>query len=108
DWHGGDIAGIIEMLEEGYFQKLGVNCIYLSPVVKNPEGKFGFYNKGGVQSRFSAYHGYWPLSFTSIDQRFGTSEELKRLVNLAHRKKKNVLLDIVANHVHEQHPVYLT
>ena len=107
DWHGGDIAGIIEMLEDGYFERLGVNCIYLSPIVKNPEGKFGFYDKGGVQSKFSAYHGYWPLSFTSIDKRFGTSEELKRLVNKAHRKDKNVLLDIVANHVHEQHPVYV-
>lgn len=107
DFHGGDLKGITEMINNGYFDKLGVNCIWLSPIVTNPKGKFGLYNKGGIQSKFSAYHGYWPISFTSVDDRFGTSDDLKNLVNSAHKKNNNILLDIVAHHVHEQHPVYV-
>lgn len=107
DFHGGDLNGVSEMINNGYFEKLGVNCVWLSPIVANPKGKFGLYNKGGIKSKFSAYHGYWPISFTSVDDRFGTSDDLKDLVNTAHKKNNNILLDIVAHHVHEQHPVYV-
>ena len=57
-------------------------------------------------SKFSGYHGYWPISFTRIDPRFGTSDQLHELVKVAHENDLNVLLDIVANHVHEEHPQY--
>ncbi len=103
---GGDLEGVIKKLEDGYFSDLGINTIWLSPIPKNPEGAFGLWNKGGVTSKFSAYHGYWPISFTQIDDRFGTDEELQELVNSSHDRDMNVLLDIVANHVHELHPVY--
>ena len=106
DFHGGDIRGIIQKLDDGYFTNLGITAIWLSPIVKNPEGAFGLYNKGGVRSKFSAFHGYWPVSFTLIDDRFGTPEDLKELVNKAHEKGINIFLDFIANHVHEQHPVY--
>ncbi len=106
DFHGGDIRGIIEKLDNGYFTDLGITAIWLSPIVKNPEGKYGFYNKGGVRSKFSAFHGYWPVSFTLIDDRFGTPEELKELVAKAHKQGINIFLDFIANHVHENHPVY--
>lgn len=106
DYHGGDIRGIIQKLDEGYFSDLGITAIWMSPIVKNPEGAYGFYNKGGVKSKFSAYHGYWPISFTLIDDRFGTPEELKELVTKAHARNINIFLDFIANHVHEKHPVY--
>ncbi len=106
DFHGGDIRGIIKKLDEGYFTDLGMTAIWLSPIVKNPEGAFGFYNKGGVKSKFSAFHGYWPVSFTLIDDRFGTPDDLKELVAKAHAKGINIFLDFIANHVHENHPVY--
>ena len=107
DFHGGDLTGVTEMINAGYFEKLGVNCIWLSPIVANPKGKYGLYNKDGIKTKFSAYHGYWPISFTSVDDRFGTPKDLKDLVSAAHQKNDNVLLDIVAHHVHEQHPVYI-
>lgn len=104
DWHGGDIVGIQKKVEEGYFQDLGVNTIWISPIVKNPEGPFGLYPE--PETKFSGYHGYWPISFTQIDDRFGTSDEFMSFVKASHNQELNVLLDFVANHVHELHPVY--
>ncbi|HDQ16116.1 MAG TPA: alpha-amlyase [Bacteroidetes bacterium] len=105
DYHGGDIAGVIEKINEGYFDKLGINTIWLSPIVKNVEGEYGLWKN--PRTAFSAYHGYWPISFTEIDDRMGTRENFKEMVDLAHSKQMNVLVDYVAHHVHEQHPVYL-
>lgn len=102
NYFGGDIAGIIEKIQDGYFESLGINTIWISPIVKNPEGAYGLYPK--PRTKFSGYHGYWPVSFTLVDDRYGTEEELKKMVDLAHEKGMNVLLDFVANHVHEEHP----
>jgi len=104
DWHGGDIAGIKQKVDEGYFQDLGVNTIWISPIVLNPEGPYGKYPE--PETQFSGYHGYWPISFTKIDYRFGTEKEFSEMVSTSHKNNINILLDFVANHVHEQHPVY--
>ena len=106
DFYGGDIEGVLKKLEDGYFEELGINTIWLSPIVKNPEGAYGLFDKGGVKSKFSAYHGYWPVSFTKIDERFGSEEAFKKLIKTAHKKNMNVFIDFVANHVHETNPVY--
>ena len=104
NFHGGDIAGIIQKINDGYFEDLGINTIWVSPVVRNPKGAWGMYPN--PKTKFSAYHGYWPVSFTKIDERFGTEEELSQLVETAHKHNLNVLLDFVANHVHQEHPYY--
>jgi glycosidase len=104
DNHGGDIRGATIKVEEGYFEDLGVNTVWISPIVKNVEGAFGKWPD--PETKFSAYHGYWPVSFTSVDDRMGTEEDLHELVDAAHSRNMNVLLDFVANHVHEQHPFY--
>ena len=104
DYYGGDIAGITAKIKSGYFQELGINSIWLSPIVQNSEGPYGLYPKPKTQ--FSAYHGYWPTSFSKIDYRLGDPDELNELVTLAHENNLNVLIDFVANHVHEEHWVY--
>ncbi|NQT78648.1 MAG: alpha-galactosidase [Bacteroidetes bacterium] len=104
DYHGGDIKGVTQKIKDGYFRELGVNTIWVSPLVKNPEGAFGFWPD--PPSKFSGYHGYWPVSFTEIDNRYGTEEDLHQLVKAAHEQEMNVLLDFVANHVHQEHPLY--
>ncbi len=103
DFHGGDISGVTQKIKDGYFESLGVSTIWLSPIVQNPEGKYGLYPS--PKTEFSAYHGYWPISFNKIDYRFGTPEDLHELVKTAHANNMNVLLDFVANHVHEEHPI---
>lgn len=105
DYFGGDIAGITAKVKEGYFNNLGVNTLWISPVVLNPKGAYGQWND--PKTKFSAYHGYWPISFTLIDPRMGTPEELKELVREAHARGINVLLDFVAHHVHQLHPYYI-
>lgn len=105
DFHGGDIAGVTEKIKDGYFESLGISTIWLSPIVQNPEGPYGLYPS--PKTEFSAYHGYWPISFNRIDYRFGNPEELHELVKTAHENDMNVLLDFVANHVHNEHPIYV-
>jgi glycosidase len=105
-WQGGDLAGITQKLEEGYFEDLGINTVWVSPIVKNPEESWGLWDMGGVTSKFSGYHGYWPVSSTTIDPRFGSADDFSALIEASHRRDMNVLLDYVANHVHEDHPIY--
>lgn len=106
NYYGGDFAGITEKIRDGYFKSIGVNTIWLSPISQNPEGAYGLWDRGGVTTKFSGYHGYWPVSSSELDYRFGTEEEFRELLEVAHQNGMSVILDYVANHVHEEHPVY--
>ncbi|MBO6586605.1 MAG: hypothetical protein JJ953_10905 [Gracilimonas sp.] len=106
NYYGGDFAGITQTIQSGYFQDIGVNTLWLSPITQNPEDAYGLWDKGGVTTTFSGYHGYWPVSSSKVDDRFGTEEEFRELLDVAHQNGMNVILDYVANHVHELHPVY--
>jgi cyclomaltodextrinase / maltogenic alpha-amylase / neopullulanase len=104
NYQGGDIEGVHKKLEEGYFDKLGINTLWLSPIMQNPIEAYREFPE--PRRKYSGYHGYWPISSTEVDYRFGTEESLKSLVETAHSKNKNIILDFVANHVHELHPLY--
>ena len=106
NYQGGDIAGLRAKVNDGYFDSLGVNCLWISPLTQNPEDAWGLWNQGGPVSTFSGYHGYWPVSNIKPDHRFASEEDVHAFLNDAHAKGNNVLLDYVANHVHELHPVY--
>ncbi len=106
NYQGGDLLGIDQKIEAGYFRDLGVNTIWVSPITQNPKDAWGFWNKGHVQSTFSGYHGYWPISNVRIDYRFGNDQVFRNLLDNAHSKDFNVILDYVANHVHIDHPIY--
>jgi cyclomaltodextrinase len=103
DYQGGDLEGVIAKIDDGYFESLGIKTIWLSPITQNPEEAFGLWPS--PRTKFSGYHGYWPITLTTVDYRFGSRQILDNLVNKAHTNKMNVLLDYVANHVHEQHPI---
>ncbi len=104
NYMGGDLQGVVDKIESDYFTNLGVNTIWLSPITQNPEGAFGFWPD--PVSKFSGYHGYWPISNTKIDYRFGDARVFKDLIDKAHQKNTNVILDYVANHIHQEHPLY--
>lgn len=104
NYYGGDMQGVIDKLESGYFERLGTNTIWLSPITLNPEGAYGLYPT--PRTKFSAYHGYWPIRSTVVDYRYGSMALLKEMTRLAHEKNMNILIDYVANHVHEEHPLY--
>ncbi len=102
NYNGGDMQGVMDKIEAGYFANLGVNTLWLSPLVQNVEGAYGYWPD--PETKFSAYHGYWPTSFTQINPHFGNSVDLHNLVGQTHNANMNILLDFVANHVHEDHP----
>jgi alpha-amylase len=93
-FHGGDLKGVIEKLD--YIQSLGTNAIWLSPIVEQVQGFVGGGNAGSFP--FYSYHGYWTRDFTKIDNNFGNEDDLKRLVEQAHKRGMKVLLDVVINH----------
>lgn len=105
DYHGGDVEGVQQRLEKGYFESLGFNTIWLSPLHRNPQGAWGLWDKGGVFTRFSGYHGYWPTSTSKPDARMGTADEIRRFNQVAHDRNLNTLIDFVGHHVHLEHPV---
>lgn len=104
NYQGGDFRGIIDRIEEGYFDSLGVNILWISPVNDNPNIAFREYPP--PHRWYSGYHGYWPISDMKVEENFGTMDELKELVAKAHRRGIRVLLDFVAHHVHIDHPFY--
>jgi len=105
NYYGGDLQGVLDKIKDGYFTNLGINTIWLSPITQNPEGAFGLWPD--PLTKFSGYHGYWPISSTQIDNRFGDEKVFKELIDEAHNQDMNVILDYVANHVHEEHPLYV-
>jgi len=102
NYYGGDLAGITQKIRDGYFSDLGINTIWLSPITQNPLEAYGFWPN--PPTKFSGYHGYWPMSSSKVDFRYGTDAELKELIETAHKNNINVILDYVAHHVHVLHP----
>ena len=103
-FEGGDIKGITQKIKEGYFTKLGINAIWMTPIVEQIHGE----TDEGTGLSYG-YHGYWTKDWTNIDPNYGTKEDLKELVAIAHKNGIRVLLDAVINHtgpVTEKDPVW--
>ncbi|WP_299241998.1 alpha-amylase family glycosyl hydrolase [uncultured Aquimarina sp.] len=103
-FEGGDIKGIIQKIEDGYFTNLGINALWVNPLVEQihesvDEGTGNTY----------AFHGYWAKDWTTIDPNFGTYDDLKKLVEVAHQNGIRILMDVVINHtgpVTDKDPVW--
>ncbi|AUC83781.1 alpha-amylase family glycosyl hydrolase [Lacinutrix sp. Bg11-31] len=103
-FEGGDLKGVTQKIEDGYFTNLGVNAIWMSPVVEQIHG--GTDEGTGVTYGF---HGYWTKDWTNIDANLGTKDDLKKLVDAAHKIGIRILLDAVINHtgpVTDKDPVW--
>ena len=93
-FHGGDLAGLTQKLD--YFDKLGVNAIWITAPY---EQAHGWVSGKGQKFPHYAFHGYYTLDWSSMDQNMGTVEELRTFVNACHSKGIRVIMDIVMNHV---------
>ena len=90
---GGDLAGITNKINEGYFDELGVNAIWLTPPVEQiHEGT----DEGTGKSY--GFHGYWASDFTAVDANLGTENDFRNFVEAAHARGIRVILDVVMNH----------
>ena len=95
-YHGGDFAGVTAKLD--YLQDLGVNTIWLTPIVKNIQG-VAVTDEGKDDVPYNAaYHGYWASDFTKLNPTMGTTEEFKTMISEAHKRGMRIMVDIVVNH----------
>ena len=101
---GGDLAGVKKLIDGGYFGKLGINTLWLSPVNQNPLPPYQEFKE--PRRWYTGYHGYWPISSTEVETRFGGNPALTALAESAEKKKISILLDLVLAHVHEEHPAF--
>jgi alpha-amylase len=103
-FEGGDIKGVTKKVKEGYFTDLGINAIWMTPIVEQIHGA----TDEGTGLTYG-YHGYWAKDWTRIDPNYGTKEDLHELVKEAHARGIRIILDAVINHtgpVTEKDPVW--
>lgn len=81
----GDLKGVVEKLD--YLEDLGVKGIWLMPITKSP-----------------SYHGYDTEDYYSIDEDYGTVNDLKELIKEANKRDIKVVMDLVLNHTSIEHP----
>lgn len=92
----GDLQGVIERLDylndgvAGSTGDLGVNCIWLMPVTESP-----------------SYHGYDTVDYYTIEQDYGTNEDFRDLVTAANERGIRILVDLVLNHLSNEHPWFM-
>lgn len=95
-YHGGDFAGVTAKLD--YLQDLGVNTIWITPIVENVEG-VAVTGEGSKDVPYNAaYHGYWANDFTKLNPTLGTTEEFETMISEAHKRGMRIMVDIVVNH----------
>ena len=91
--HGGDFAGLTQKLD--YLEELGVNTIWLTPIVDNIDNGLPT-EVAGVDSY--GYHGYWASDFTKLNPHLGDAAELRTLISEAHARGMKIMVDVVLNH----------
>ncbi|AJE04117.1 alpha-amylase family glycosyl hydrolase [Geobacter pickeringii] len=82
-WCGGTLKGLTEKM--GYLRRLGVTAVWVSPLFKQC-------------SFIPTYHGYGIQDFLDVDPHFGTRDDLREMVKVAHDNGIYVILDIILNH----------
>jgi glycosidase len=85
---GGTLWGVIDNLD--YLSDLGINCIWLSPVFPSPTS-----------------HGYDIMDLTRVDPKRGGDKALRTLIEAAHARGIRILMDLVCNHLSNEHPLFV-
>ena len=101
DRAGGTLDGVRAALDAGYFDRLGVTTLWLSPLYTNPSDHL----VGRDGHLVAPYHGYWPEDPRAVDPALGGEAALDALVADAHARGLRVLADVVPNHVFRDAPV---
>lgn len=89
--HGGDVAGVAKNLD--HIKKLGFNALWMTPLLENNQPS-------------QSYHGYACTDHYRIDPRFGSNEEYFKLAEKSRQQGVRWVLDMVYNHVGNEHPLY--
>ncbi len=81
NFYGGDLAGLADKVEDGYFDMLGVGVLYLNPVFASPSN-----------------HKYDTSDYLGIDRDLGTQADFERLERATESRGIKLVLDGVFNH----------
>jgi cyclomaltodextrinase / maltogenic alpha-amylase / neopullulanase len=73
-----------------YLRHLGITTVWLSPIFEHPPGNFG----------------YGMTDYKKVDPEHGSLDDLKSLVQAAHRDRLRIVLDFAPNHTSDRHPFY--
>ncbi len=92
----GDLAGLTQQLD--YLNDgdpttdddLGITGIWLMPVMESV-----------------SYHGYDVVDYYTIEQDYGTDDDLQTLIAEAHQRGIRVIVDLVFNHTSWEHPWFI-
>ena len=89
----GDLRGVIEKLDylHGHKDSLGIDAMWFSPIFTSPMADMG----------------YDVSDYCDIDPLFGTLDDFKELIEKAHERGINVMVDFVPNHTSDQHPWFI-
>ncbi len=96
-FQGGDFKGITQKINEGYFDDLGVNAIWVAGWFEQVHG-YAVGGDGKKSFPHFAYHGYYGLDFSELDKNYGTEAEFKEMIDTAHKHGIRIVLDVVLNH----------
>lgn len=93
-YHGGDFAGLTQKLD--YLQELGVNTVWITPIVENYMADGLTTDVAGIKSY--GYHGYWASDFEKLNPHLGSKADLHTLVDELHGRGMKLMVDVVLNH----------
>lgn len=82
-WCGGTLRGLTGKM--GYLRRLGVTAVWVSPLFRQVSFQ-------------STYHGYGIQNFLEVDPHFGSRDDLREMVRVAHDNGIYVILDVILNH----------
>jgi len=103
-FEGGDLKGVIQKIEEGYFDQLGISALWTTPWMEQIHGG----TDEGTGKTYG-FHGYWISDWTSLDPNFGSEDDLAKMIETAHAHGIRVVMDVIINHtgpVTEMDPVW--
>ena len=92
-FHGGDLKGLKEKVDDGYFDDLGINAIWITAPYEQIHGALS-----GQGFKHYSYHGYYTLDYTNVDGNMGTAQDLENFIDAAHSHGIRVIFDVVMNH----------
>lgn len=81
NFYGGDLQGIVDKINDGYFDNLGISVLYLNPIFRSPSN-----------------HKYDTADYLTIDPDFGDLTTFQALVAAAGDHNISIILDGVFNH----------
>jgi maltose alpha-D-glucosyltransferase / alpha-amylase len=82
----GDFQGLLSKLD--HLQDLGITCIWLLPFFPSPLRD----------------DGYDIANYTDVNPSYGTLSDFKRVLDAAHQRNLQVMIELVINHTSDQHP----